>query len=254
MRVGRVCKTGRTDLDFTGKTITVTGATKGIGRASAVYFAQKGAKVLALGRTESELESLRDEISCEIFPVDLNDPEQTRQVAQSLPVADHLFNNAGTVTMQSFLDVTVEQFNYQMNVNVLSALIMSQEFVKKLMAEGRTGSIVHMSSVSSTTAFDQHASYCAAKGAIDSLTTVMARELGPLGFRVNSVNPAVTMTPMAKKAWSDPEKSAGFLARIPAGRFIEPVEVASAVAFLMSDAASMVHGVMLPVDGGFLCT
>lgn len=241
-------------MDFTGKTITVTGATKGIGRASAIYFAQKGAKVLALGRTTSELESLREETGCEIFPVDMNDPDETRRVAQSLPVADHLFNNAGTITMQPFLEVTVDQFHYQMNVNVLSAVIMSQEFVKKLMAVGRTGSIVHMSSVSSTTGFLQHASYCAAKGAIDSLTTVMAHELGPLGFRVNAVNPALTMTPMAKKAWSDPQKSAGLLARIPAGRFIEPVEVASAVAFLMSDEASMVHGVMLPVDGGFLCT
>lgn len=237
-----------------GQTVTVTGATKGIGRASAIYFTEIGAKVLALGRTLSELESLREETGCEIFPVDMNDPEETRRVAQSLPTADHLFNNCGTITMQPFMDITAEAFTYQMNVNVLSALIMSQEFVRKLQGEGRTGSIVHMSSVSSTTGFLQHGSYCAAKGAIDSLTTVMAHELGPLGFRVNAVNPALTMTPMAKKAWSDPEKSAGLRARMPMGRFIEPVEVASTVAFLMSDAASMVHGVMLPIDGGFLCT
>ncbi len=241
-------------MDFTGKTITVTGATKGIGRASAEYFTRCGAKVLALGRTVSELESLREEIGCEIFPVDMNDLAQTREVARSLTVADHLFNNAGTTTLQSFLDIRVEDFQYQMNVNVLSALIMSQEFVRKLQAVGRTGSIVNMSSVSSTTGFLQHGSYCAAKGAIDSLSAVMAHELGQLGFRVNTVNPAVTLTPMATKAWSDPAKSAGMLARIPMGRFIEPLEVATVVAFLMSDEASMVNGVTLPIDGGFLCT
>ncbi len=241
-------------MKFQGKVITVTGATKGIGRATVEYLAKEGATVLALGRTVSELESLREETGCQVFPVDMNDPTATREVARSLPTADHLFNNAGTITMQTFLETTVEDFYYQMNVNVVSALIMSQEFVRKLQAEGRTGSIVHMSSVSSTTGFLQHGSYCAAKGAIDSLTTVMAHELGPLGFRVNAVNPALTMTPMAKKAWSDPAKSAGLLARIPMGRFIEPVEVATAVGFLMSDEASMIHGVMLPVDGGFLCT
>lgn len=171
-----------------------------------------------------------------------------------MPTADHLFNNAGTVTMQTFMETTVGEFNHQMNVNVLSALIMSQEFVRKLQAQGRTGSIVHMSSISSTTGVLQHAPYCAAKGAIDSLTTVMAHELGPLGFRVNTVNPAVTVTPMAKKAWSDPAKSAAMLARIPMGRFIEPIEIAKVVGFLMSDEASMVHGVTLPIDGGFLCT
>ena len=80
----------------------------------------------------------------------------------------------------------------------------------------------------------------------------MAKELGPLGIRVNGVHPTVTLTPMAVKAWSDPEKAAGMLARIPLGRFAEPDDIAEVILFLLSDAAAMVHGVSMPVDGGFM--
>ena len=241
-------------MRFDDQTVTVTGATKGIGRDTAKYFAGLGARVIATGRTKDELESLRDEIGCEIFRMDMTDPHETRSVAESMPVSDHLFNNAGMIVMQDFLDITVEDYTNQMNVNVLATIIMSQVFVRKLTAEGRTGTIVNMSSVSSTTGFLQHGTYCASKGAIDSLTTVMAHELGPLGFRVNAVNPALTLTPLGIQAWSDEKKAAGLKARIPMGRFLEPVEISKAVAFLMSPEASMVHGAMLPVDGGFLCT
>jgi NAD(P)-dependent dehydrogenase (short-subunit alcohol dehydrogenase family) len=81
---------------------------------------------------------------------------------------------------------------------------------------------------------------------------VMANELGPHGIRVNAINPTVVLTPMAVKAWSDPAKSEPLLKRIPMGRFIEPKEVAEAIAYLLSDKASMVHGAMLPIDGGLL--
>jgi len=97
-----------------------------------------------------------------------------------------------------------------------------------------------------------HAAYCASKGALDQLTRVMAIELGPHGIRVNAVNPTVTLTPMGEMAWSDPAKSEPMRARIPLGHFARPRDVAHAVAYLLSDGAAMVHGVMLPVDGGFL--
>jgi len=93
--------------------------------------------------------------------------------------------------------------------------------------------------------------YCASKAALDAITQVMALELGPHRIRVNSVNPIVTLTPMADKAWSDPAKSAPMLARIPLGRFAQPGEVAAAIAFLLSDDAAMIHGTTLTVDGGF---
>ena len=96
-----------------------------------------------------------------------------------------------------------------------------------------------------------HAAYCASKGALDAMTRVMAVELGAHGIRVNTVNPVVTITPMAEKAWSDPAKSQPMLARIPLQRFVQPLEVARTIAYLLGDDSSMVNGVSLAVDGGF---
>ena len=114
--------------------------------------------------------------------------------------------------------------------------------------------MVNVSSTGSKFGLRDHAAYCASKGALDQLTRVMALELGPHGIRVNAVNPTVVMTPMGKMAWGDPEKARPMLEEIPLGRFAEPIDVARAVAWLLSDEAAMIHGVTLPVDGGFLAT
>jgi NAD(P)-dependent dehydrogenase (short-subunit alcohol dehydrogenase family) len=239
-------------MEFSGERILVTGATKGIGRATAKLLAERGATIVAFGRDESELDSLRREIGSESHAVDLSDPAATRAAARAVQPIDRLVNNAGTVTLQPFLETTAEAFEQQMAVNVLACLIIAQEVAKSLIARQKGGAIVNVSSVSSSLGFANHASYCASKGALDSLTMVMANELGPHGIRVNAINPTVVLTPMAVKAWSDPAKSEPLLKRIPMGRFIEPEEVAESIAYLLSDKASMVHGAMLPIDGGLL--
>jgi NAD(P)-dependent dehydrogenase (short-subunit alcohol dehydrogenase family) len=239
-------------MEFSGERILVTGATKGIGRATAKLLAERGAKVVAFGRDEADLDSLAQEIGSESHAVDLADAEATRQAAAAVQPIDRLVNNAGTVTLQPFLETTVKAFEQQMAVNVLSALVISQEVAKDMIARGKKGTIVNVSSVSSSLGFANHASYCATKGALDSLTMVMANELGPHGIRVNAINPTVVLTPMAVKAWSDPAKSEPLLKRIPMGRFIEPEEVAEAIAYLLGERSSMVHGAMLPIDGGLL--
>jgi NAD(P)-dependent dehydrogenase (short-subunit alcohol dehydrogenase family) len=130
-------------------------------------------------------------------------------------------------------------------------MIVAQECARDMIRRRHKGAIVNVSSGASKRGLPDHTAYCASKGALDALTRAMAVELGPHGIRVNAVNPTVTLTPMAVKAWSDPEKSAGMLNRIPLGRFVQPEEVADTILFLLSDRSSMVNGVTLMVDGGF---
>jgi L-xylulose reductase len=146
----------------------------------------------------------------------------------------------------------VENFDLLIAVNARAPMIVSQEYARERIASGRKGAIVNVSSISSFIGFADHAAYCASKGALDAMSRVMANELGRQGIRVNCINPTVTLTPMAIKAWSDPAKSAGMLSRIPLGRFAETDEVAEVILFLLSDEASMLHGLTMPVDGGFM--
>lgn len=241
-------------MSLQGRSVLVTGAGKGIGRATAVMLAARGASVIALSRSPADLDQLRAEIGCRTVPVDLSDAGATQRAALEALPADLLVNCAGTTELDSVLDVTAETFDAIMAVNCRAPLIVAQHYAKSIVARGAKGAIVNVSSVASTIGLKDHAAYCASKGALDALTRVMAVELGPKGIRVNAVNPVVTLTPMAEKAWSDPSKSEPMLGRIPLGRFVQPDEVASVIAFLLSDEAAMVNGVCLPIDGGFLDT
>ncbi len=238
--------------EFAGKTVLITGAGKGIGRATAQLMAARGARVIAASRTEADLVALKREIGCETLLVDLADARDARETARRAQPVDLLVNNAGTVDLQPFLETTVEAFDATMAVNVRAALIVGQECARSMIVRGTGGAIVNVSSISAQIGLPLHASYCASKAALDGLTRVMAVELGEHGVRVNAVNPVVTLTPMAVKAWSDPAKSAPMRARIPLRRFAEPGEVASTIAYLLGDEASMVNGVSFAVDGGFL--
>ena len=239
-------------MSFAGRSILVTGAGKGIGRATARLLAERGATVVALGRASADLDSLGAELGCRTIAVDLADAEATRAAARDAMPVDLLVNCAGTTELDAFLDLPVETFDAIMAVNARAPMIVAQEYARGVLARGAKGAIVNVSSISSFIGFPDHAAYCASKGALDGLTRVMANELGRRGIRVNGVHPVVTLTPMAEKAWSDPAKSGPMLSRIPVGRFVQPVEVATAIAFLLSDDAAMVNGIDLPVDGGFL--
>ena len=237
--------------EFAGKSVVVTGAGKGIGLAIARMLAARGAKVTALSRSAQDLESLAAETGARTMTVDLADADATRKAALAALPADLLVNCAGTTTLEPFLDVSVEAFDHLMAVNTRAPMIVAQEYARACIARGGGGAIVNVSSISAFTGFADHTAYCASKGALDAMSRVMANELGRHGIRVNCVNPAVTLTAMARKAWSDPDKAGPMLARMPLGRFIEPEEVAEVVLFLLSDRAAMVHGISMPVDAGF---
>ncbi|MDZ5698511.1 SDR family oxidoreductase [Chelativorans sp. M5D2P16] len=239
-------------MDFTGKTVIITGAGKGIGRETARLLAGRGARVTALSRTRADLDSLKDEIDCRCVAVDLADAAAARSAAREAAPADYLVNCAGINVLQSFLEVTDEAFDLVHAVNTKAAMIVAQEYARARVEAGGGGAIVNVSSISSMIGFDDHASYCASKGAMDAMSRVMANELGKHSIRVNCINPIVTMTELAARAWSDPAKSEPVLNRIPIGRFAETPDVAEVIAFLLSDAAAMVNGLAIPIDGGFL--
>lgn len=239
-------------MNLNGKTVIVTGAGKGIGRATAQLLVERGAQVVALTRSAADVESLQQELGCRAIQVDLADAKATREAAIAALPADFLINCAGTTELQPFLETTVEAFDHLYAVNTRAPMIVAQEYARSLINDGRKGAIVNVSSVASFVGIPDHAAYCASKGGLDGLTRVMARELAPLGIRANGVHPTVTLTPMAVKAWSDPEKAAGMLNQIPVGRFAESSDIAEVILFLLSDEAAMVNGVSMPVDGGYM--
>lgn len=250
------------NISFTGKTILVTGAGKGIGREITQYLTKCGGKVVAVSRTQADLDALREECGCEVIRADLSDAALSRQAAEKAVARsggiDLLVNNAGISVPQSFLETTADAFDKTMAVNVRAAMIFAQVYAKHVIDTGKAKShscaIVNLSSQASKAALADHAAYCASKGALDMLSAVMALELGKHQIRVNCVNPTVTLTPMGEMAWGDPKKSGPMLAKIPLGRFAYPKDVAHAVAYLLSEHADMIHGVTLPIDGGFLAT
>jgi L-xylulose reductase len=241
-------------FDFKQKRVLVTGAGKGIGREIARMLHRFKAQVVALSRTEKDLESLREEIACEAIVAELGDADSARRAAEQAGEIDLLVNNAGISIMQPFLGTTVEAWDKTMAVNLRAVMIVSQVIAKQMIQRRVAGSIVNVSSMASFQALRDHAAYCASKAGLDQLTAVMAVELGEYGIRVNSVNPTVVLTEMGKRAWSDPANGDPMLARIPLRRFAECEEIASVVCFLLTEGASMLNGLALRIDGGFLVT
>ena len=240
-----------TSFDFSGRRALVTGASSGIGRAVALRLAQSGAQVTAVGRNTAALDALQAEAGCKPLALDVADTVALERALAPLPAFDLVVNCAGIALLESALDLRAESFDAVMAVNARAAALVASRCGKAMIAAGVRGSIVNVSSQASLVALEAHLCYCASKAAMDAITRSLCLEFGPHGIRVNSVNPTVTLTPMAEQAWSDPAKSAAALQGIPLGRFAQVEEVVAPVLFLLSDGAAMVSGVALPVDGGY---
>ncbi|XP_075072886.1 L-xylulose reductase [Mixophyes fleayi] len=241
------------EISFAGRRALVTGAGKGIGRDTVKALKAGGADVVAVSRTLEDLESLARECpGVKTVCVDLGDWSATEAALSSVGDIDLLVNNAGVALLQPFLEITQEMFDRSFDVNVRAAIVVSQIVARRMIERGVSGAIVNVSSQASQSALQNHAVYCATKGALDMLTKVMALELGPKKIRVNCVNPTVVMTAMGRANWTDPQEVATMLNRIPLGRFAEVEDVVHSILFLLSDQSAMITGTCLPVDGGYL--
>ncbi|MEX3930753.1 SDR family oxidoreductase [Paraburkholderia phymatum] len=239
-------------FDFSGRSYLVTGASSGIGRVTVELLRASGAQVVAAARNVNELARLAEETGCEPLVLDVGDEGAIDDALGSLDVVfDGLVNCAGTTVLERAIDTTAASFDSVMNVNARGAALVARHVARGMIDAKRSGSIVNVSSQAALVGLDDHLSYCASKAAMDAITRVLCVELGPHDIRVNSVNPTVTLTPMAVKAWSEPAKRDPALQAIPLKRFAQPREVAEPILFLLSDAASMISGVTLPIDGGY---
>lgn len=244
-----------------GKVALVTGASSGIGRATALLFAQQGANVLAVGRNESELGQLRDEAKDAegTVKIHLADVLETSQVERSVTDTiesfgqiDVLVNCAGIIKSGSIEDTTLDDWDKMLNINLRSVFHLMQKCVPYL--EATKGNIVNVSSVTGTRAFPGVLAYCVSKAGVDQLTRCSALELAGKGIRVNAVNPGVVETNLHKRGGMAPEDYEKFLAHAakthPIGRAGRPEEVAELICFLASDKAGWITGATYEIDGG----
>jgi NAD(P)-dependent dehydrogenase (short-subunit alcohol dehydrogenase family) len=248
-------------LRLDGKRALITGATKGIGADIARAFASAGAALVLSGRDDAELSAastaLADQFGTEIHTaaVDLARPDGPTELAQragdALGGLDVLVNNAGISHPQPVVDTDPALFDATITVNLRAPALLASAVGAAMVSQGTGGSIITVASAAALAPLPDHYAYCASKAGLVMATKVLARELGPHGIRANSVCPTVVLTEMGQRVWGAQTKAAPMIARIPLGRFAVPREVSDTVVWLASDAASMINGVDIPVDGGY---
>jgi L-xylulose reductase len=233
--------------------VLVTGAGGGIGSAVVRRLVSAGAEVMASERSLAQLARVRDLPGVTLLPFELTSEDSVRSALAGLDLWG-VVNCAGVGgVVAPALDADIDVFDQVMAVNARGALLVTKYAAQSMIRLGRGGAIVNVSSQASLVALQGHASYGASKAALDSITRVTALELGQFDIRVNSVNPTVVMTPMSASYWGRPEIEGPFLERMPLGRWATEDDVAAPIVFLLSDDASMITGVTLPVDGGYTC-
>ena len=228
-----------------GKHTVVTGASRGLGAAIAAALADAGAQVTAVARNfEGEGDARITQ-----WPADVTDPGfhadlATRQV-------DILVNNAGMNRPNPIVEMPVADLDAMLELNVRAAFLVAQAAVRSMLAHGRGGAIINMSSQMGHVGSPGRTAYCLTKHAIEGLTKAMAVELAPANIRVNSVAPTFIDTPWTSAMFADPKFRDFVIGMIPLGRLGNPADVAAAVVYLASPAAAMVTGTSLVVDGGW---
>lgn len=249
----------QTRFSIEGKKALITGGSKGIGAVTAQVLAEAGADVAIVGRDREALEAIAAQVralgrACLSIEADLNSVDGPQEAAEAalneFSRVDILVNNAGIAPLASLLEISVEDWDATLAVNLRSPFLLARALVPA-MIKGGGGKIINVSSQAGLVALADHAAYSASKGGLNMLTKTMALEWGPLNINTNAVAPTVILTPMAEKNWGDSEKRESMLAKIPLRRFGTPTEVADLILFLASPASNLICGEVVYIDGGY---
>ena len=243
-------------LRLDGRRALVTGAGRGIGLAAAAALAQAGAHVVLAARTSAEISAAAAEIntdngSAEPLVLDVTDTAAVQAAIKTQPPFDILVNNAGTNRPRTFLDVTEDDYDAIATLNQRAAFFVAQAVARRMAETHTKGSIIHVSSQMGHVGGQRRTVYCMTKHGIEGLTKAMAIDLAPLGIRVNSIGPTFIDTPLTRPFWNDKAFHDDVISRIKLGRLGAVEDLMGAVVFLASDAAALITGTALVVDGGW---
>lgn len=245
------------DLDFSlrDKVALVTGGGSGIGAAIVSALVAKGARAAVVDLNEAAAKDQAETVGNDSrgFACDVSDPASVAAavdaVVDEFGRIDILVNSAGIVMLAPAEDLPLDAWDKTIDINLKGTFLVCQAVGRHMLAAGG-GAIVNMASQAATVALDQHVAYCASKFGVVGVSKVLASEWGGRGVRVNTISPTVVLTELGRKAWDGPRGDA-LKELIPVGRFAYPDEIAAAAVFLASDAAAMITGADLLIDGGY---
>lgn len=243
-------------FDLTGKRALVTGATSGIGEGCAVALAERGAHVTLAARTTAKLDAQRAAFrdhgwDANAITLDIADIDKTETAVADAGPFDILVNSAGLARHSPAIDTTQADYDAVADLNIKAAYFLTRTVAKGLIASGKPGSLINISSQMGHVGGIDRAVYAATKHALEGMTKSMAIEWGPHQIRVNTICPTFIRTPLTEQTFNRPERRAWVEEKIKLGRVGEVSDVMGAVAFLASEAAALITGTSLLIDGGW---